>query len=214
MKANGIDIKTEEALLATIIEKQNEQDKRISDICKCINDMHNELERVISILPRQMSDVSKADNDLEFRQLKENNMELLLLLRKIKEQNDQLKKEKRNLVPQLWMKSMFRWVFARRHVCAWIVFGFFLLFSVTSFYAVIDKSKTISELRVTEWKYRYMRVFGLQPEAICYLDELWEVNDPELLKQFRRAVRKAEKDVAATADSLVHSKSPVREKVK
>ncbi len=123
----------------------------------------------------------------------------------LKSKNDKLSAERRYWATQQWTKHLFRWLFLKRHLWIWLVYGMFITGASIAVYFNVDQRREIQKLRAVEMKYRYLHATGIASDVLFYLDNVYDNGDEKRLRQIRSIVKDYELTVKQKSDSIVRA---------
>ena len=123
----------------------------------------------------------------------------------LKSKNNKLCEERRYWATQQWAKHLFRWLFLKRHLWIWVVYGMFITGASIAVYFNVDQRREIQKLRAVEMKYRYLHATGIASDVLFYLDNVYDNGDEKRLRQIRSIVKDYELTVKQKSDSIVRA---------
>lgn len=123
----------------------------------------------------------------------------------LKSKNDKLCEERRYWATQQWAKHFFRWLFLKRHLWVWVVYGMFIAGGSIAVYINAEQRWEIQKLRSVEMKYRYLHATGTASDILFYLDDAYDNGDEKRLQKIHSIVKDYEQAIKHKADSIVRA---------
>lgn len=196
-----------EKLLAEALEEKEQRIKELTvkvDTLTKENKVLNGKLKSLSEKPTESpkSMVTWEDFQKEINAYKKRGSELAGQYFDLKSKYDKLCEERRYWVTQQWAKHLFRWLFLKRHLWIWIVYGMFITGASIAVYFNVDQSREIKKLRSVEMKYRFIKAIGVAPKEVQFLEEAYEQRLGERLDYIENTVSDYEKALKHKADSI------------
>ena len=206
-----------ETMLAEALEEKEQRIKELTvkvDTLTKENKVLNGKLKSLSEKPKESpkSMVTWEDFQKEINAYKKRGSELAGQYFDLKSEYDKLCEERRYWVTQQWAKHLFRWLFLKRHLWIWVVYGMFITGASIAVYFNVDQRREIQKLRSVEMKYRYLHATGTASDVLFYLDDAYDNGDKERLLQIHSTVKDYEQAIKQKSDSIVRAeKKKMRE---
>lgn len=199
-----------ETMLAEALEEKEQRIKELTvkvDTLTKENKVLNGKLKSLSEKPKESpkSMVTWEDFQKEINAYKKRGSELAGQYFDLKSEYDKLCEERRYWVTQQWAKHLFRWLFLKRHLWIWVVYGMFITGASIAVYFNVDQRREIQKLRSVEMKYRYLHATGTASDVLFYLDDAYGNGDKERLLQIHSTVKDYEQAIKQKSDSIVRA---------
>lgn len=196
-----------EKLLAEALEEKEQRIKELTgkvDTLTKENKVLNGKLKSLSEKPKEspQSMVTWEDFQKEINAYKKRGGELAGQYFDLKSKYDKLCEERRYWATQQWAKHLFRWLFLKRHLWIWVVYGMFITGASIAVYFNVDQRREIQKLRSVEMKYRFIKAIGVAPKEVQFLEEAYEQRLGERLDYIENTVSDYEKALKHKADSI------------
>ena len=132
----------------------------------------------------------------------------------LKSKNDKLSAERRYWATQQWAKHLFRWLFLKRHLWIWVVYGLFLVGAFIAIYFNAEQRREIQKLQSVDMKYRFIRAMNAAPLTLQYLDDAFEGGDARKLQIVRTTVIEYEQALRQKSDSIIRAERKKAEELR
>lgn len=199
-----------EKLLAEALEEKEQRIKELTvkvDTLTKENKVLNGKLKSLSEKPTESpkSMVTWEDFQKKINAYKKRGGELAGQYFELKSKYDKLCEERRYWATQQWAKHLFRWLFLKRHLWIWVVYGMFITGASIAVYFNVDQRREIQKLRSVEMKYRYLHATGTASDVLFYLDDAYDNGDKERLLQIHSIVKDYEQAIKQKSDSIVRA---------
>ena len=196
-----------EKLLAEALEEKEQRIKELTDKVTTLTKENKVLNGKLKSLSEKPTESPKSmvtweDFQKEINAYKKRGGELAGQYFDLKSKYDKLCEERRYWATQQWAKHLFRWLFLKRHLWIWVVYGMFIAGASIAVYFNVDQRREIQKLRSVEMKYRFIKAIGIAPKEVQFLEEAYEQRSGERLDYIENTVSDYEKALKHKADSI------------
>ena len=198
-----------------LAEALEEKEQRIKELTGKVNTLTKENKTLSAKLktlsenpkesPRPQSIVTWKDHQATIDAYVNKQEAMAQEIAELKLKNNKLCEERRYWATQQWAKHLFRWLFLKRHLWIWVVYGMFITGASIAVYFNVDQRREIQKLRSVEMKYRYLHATGTASDVLFYLDDAYDNGDKERLLQIHSTVKDYEQAIKQKSDSIVRA---------
>ena len=198
-----------EAVLAEIVEQENDQKKQSGELGNKLDsviDMLSQLEdRNEAAPPEPVSMITLKDHEAKMKEAVAVQAKWLKCYKEAKALNDALLAERPYWATKVWPVKAFKWVHQRRYWFGWVVYGVFTMAMSIMVHINLCQRSEISDLRETQMKYRFINAGGYAPRAVQFLEDAYEQRDGKRLGCIEKVVADYEKSLKQKADSIARA---------
>lgn len=198
-----------------LAEALEEKEQRIKELTGKVNTLTKENKTLSSKLktlsenpkesPRPQSIVTWKDHQATIDTYVNKQEAMAQEIAELKLKNNKLCEERRYWATQQWARHLFRWLFLKRHLWIWVVYGMFITGASIAVYFNVDQRREIQKLRSVEMKYRYLHATGTASDVLFYLDVAYDNGDEKKLRQIHSIVKDYEITIKQKSDSIVRA---------
>ena len=207
-----------------LAEALEEKEQRIKELTDKVNTLTEENKTVnaelkkLSEKPKESSTpqsmITWEDFQKEINVYRKRNGELAVQYLELKAEYDKLSAERRYWATQQWAKHLFRWLFLKRHLWIWVVYGMFITGASIAAYFNVEQRREIQKLQSVDMKYRFIRAMNVAPLTLQYLDDAFEGGDARKLQIVRTTVKEYEQALIQKSDSIIRAERRKAEELK
>ena len=207
-----------------LAEALEEKEQRIKELTDKVNTLTEENKTVnaelkkLSEKPKESSTpqsmITWEDFQKEINVYRKRNGELAVQYLELKAEYDKLSAERRYWATQQWAKHLFRWLFLKRHLWIWVVYGLFLVGASIAVYFNAEQRREIQKLQSVDMKYRFIRAMNAAPITLQYLDDAFEGGDARKLQIVHTTVNEYEQALKQKSDSIIKAEREKQEQLK
>lgn len=203
---------TTEKLLAEALEEKVQHIKELTDKVETLTKEDKTMSAKLKTLsekpktsPTPQSMVTWKDHQATIDTYVSKQEAMAQEIAELKSKNDKLCEERRYWAAQQWAKHFFRWLFLKRHLWIWVVYGMFIAGGSIAVYINSEQSWEIQKLRSVEMKYRYLHATGTASDVLFYLDDAYENGDEKKLRKIHSIVKDYEQALIHKSDSIIRA---------
>ena len=207
-----------------LAEALEEKEQRIKELTGKVNTLTKENKTLSAKLktlsenpkesPRPQSIVTWKDHQATIDAYVNKQEAMAQEIAELKLKNNKLCEERRYWATQPWAKHLFRWLFLKRHLWIWVVYGMFITGASIAAYFNVEQRREIQKLQSVDMKYRFIRAMNVAPLTLQYLDDAFEGGDARKLQIVRTTVKEYEQALIQKSDSIIRAERRKAEELK
>lgn len=208
-----------EKALAEALEEKEQRIKELTDKVGTLTEKNKALSAELKTLSEKQTEplqsmVTWKDHQSTIDAYVNKQEAMAQEIAELKSKNDKLSAELRYWATQQWAKHLFRWLFLKRHLWIWVVYGLFLVGASIAVYFNAEQRREIQKLQSVDMKYRFIRAMNAAPLTLQYLDDAFEGGDARKLKIVHTTVKEYEQALRQKSDSIIRAERKKAEELR
>ena len=208
-----------EKALAEALEEERQRIKELTDNVGTLKEENKALSAELKTLSEKQTEslqsmVTWKDHQATIEAYVNKQEAMAHEIAELKSKNDKLSAERRYWATQQWAKHLFRWLFLKRHLWIWVVYGLFLVGAFIAIYFNAEQRREIQKLQSVDMKYRFIRAMNAAPLTLQYLDDAFEGGDARKLQIVRTTVIEYEQALRQKSDSIIRAERKKAEELR